>query len=136
MATYSHEDRQTAIAAANDRAANANDSREKVAAQRDADTMARLDKALEDKEWATVTKLFGSISSATSKPPTPEGLKAASPGRPNVALPPPPRRAGAGARVEGAGSGAPPIPPTTEGMTATSPSGQKWVVRGGKWVKG
>jgi hypothetical protein len=127
MASWGHEDRQTAIAAANERATQATDSREKVAAQRDADTMARLDKALEDKDWATVAN----ITAGEYKADTTAGGKAGA--RPAIA--PPPSRAGGGSRVEGAGGGAPPIPPTTEGMTATSPSGQKWVVRGGKWVK-
>lgn len=34
----------------------------------------------------------------------------------------------------GAQHTSPPFPATTEGQTATSPNGDKWVVKGGKWV--
>lgn len=93
MAQFSHEDRQTAIAAANERASNAIDAKERMQAQKDADTMERLDKALEDKDWATVAQIQAgeykaetvATGQAGQAPPVP---------RPRI-VPPPRRTAGA-----------------------------------------
>ena len=99
MATYSHEDRQSAIQAANERATQATDSREKIAAQKDADTMARLDKALEDKDWTTVAQIQAGEYKAETAAAPPGG-----PPKPRPAVTSPPKR------TSGATSGsAPPV---------------------------
>lgn len=110
MAQFSHEDRQLAVAAANDRAAKATDAKERMQAQKDADTMERLDKALEDKDWATVAQITaGEYRAETSA--APQGEKPSDTARRTSklrpVLPPPPRRtAGATAgRTAGAAPG-------------------------------
>lgn len=117
--TLSHEDRQSAIAAANERQDKA------LAGQMD-----RLDKALEDKDWTTVNNIMAknysteagaqsravSPSNVTAKPPaiTPRGPTASSQQR--------------GPRKAVAPQNAPPVPGARK-----APDGKWYVQVNGKW---
>lgn len=80
---------------------------------------------------AFIAKVFASQASnaGASGQPLP-----APPHRNQSALPPPPGRSPAGGPAPRSGGTPPPFPPSHDGLTATSPNGENWIVRGGKWV--
>lgn len=92
MATLSHADRQAAIAAMNERAANSINDRDRIEASREASEMARLDEAIENKDWATVAQIQAGEVNAINRTRNPTQPGVAAP-----AIAPRPKLGGRGA---------------------------------------